>query len=116
MARQKKLSEIVERAEQRLTALRAIDPELDLGGGLNLPAFESRVSAARGSLNQYNSLLTQVDAAYNQFQADEASVNEISQRLLAGIGARFGKDSTEYEQAGGTRSSERKKYTRKAAA
>jgi hypothetical protein len=116
MARQKKLSEIIEKADQRLTALRSIDTQLDLGGGLTLPAFESQVSAARDALNEYNSLLTEVDAAYNRFQTAEAAVNEFSQRMLAGIGSRYGKDSDQYEQAGGTRKSERKKYTRKAVA
>jgi hypothetical protein len=116
MARQKKLSEIIEKADQRLTALRAIDPKLDLGGGLTLTAFAAQVSAARAALDAYNNLLTQVDAAYNTFQSSEGSVNEFSQRMLAGVGSRYGKDSTQYEQAGGKRKSERKKYTRKAVA
>ena len=113
MARQKKLSDVIEKASQRLNALRSIDPALDLGGGLTLSAFESKVGSARAALDAYNSLLVQVDAAYNQFLDSEEAVNEASQRMLAGVGARFGKDSDQYEQAGGTRSSERKKYARK---
>lgn len=113
MARQKKLSDPLEKASQRLNALRSIDPALDLGGGLTLSAFESKITAARTALDAYNSLLTQVDAAYNQFLASEEAVNEFSQRMLSGIASRFGKDSDQYEQAGGTRASERKKYTRK---
>lgn len=37
----------------------------------------------------------------------------IALRMLAGIGARFGKDSSEYEQAGGVRKSDRKFPPRK---
>ena len=33
--------------------------------------------------------------------------------MLAAVGVKYGKDSTEYEQAGGTRTSERKSPSRK---
>jgi hypothetical protein len=33
--------------------------------------------------------------------------------MLAGVGSKYGKDSSEYEQAGGTRTSERKPPVRK---
>lgn len=37
----------------------------------------------------------------------------MSERMLAGVAARYGKDSSQYEQAGGVRKSERKRPTRK---
>ena len=48
-------------------------------------------------------------------QRDElaAELNDICVRVRAGIKGYFGSDSSEYEQAGGTRLSERKKPTRK---
>jgi hypothetical protein len=113
MARQKKLSAVLEKAAQRLNALRSIDPALDLGGGLTLTAFETQIGVAQSALNTYNGLLTQVDAAYNQFLVEEDSVREFSQRMLAGVGSRFGPDSDQYEQAGGTRTSERKRPVRR---
>ena len=115
MSRQKRFSDSIEKAAQRLNALRSIDPALDLGGGLTLASFETRIDEARGTLDDYNGLLSQVDAAYNQFTAAEQGVAEYSQRMLSGIAARYGKDSDEYEQAGGTRTSERRKFTRKKA-
>jgi hypothetical protein len=36
--------------------------------------------------------------------------------MLAAVGVKYGKDSSEYEKAGGTRTSERKAPLRKAAA
>lgn len=113
MARQKRFSDSIEKAAQRLNALRSIDPALDLGGGLTLASFEAQVNEARTALDAYNGLLTQVDAAYNQLIVAEGAVSERSQRMLSGIAARYGKDSDEYEQAGGTRTSERRKFTRK---
>ena len=41
------------------------------------------------------------------------SVAEYSNRMLSGVATRFGKDSNEYEAAGGVRKSERKKPQRK---
>jgi DNA repair exonuclease SbcCD ATPase subunit len=115
MARQKRLSDSIEKAAQRLNALRSIDPALDLGGSLTLASFETKIDEARNALNAYNGLLTQVDAAYNQLTAAEQGVAEYSQRMLSGVAASYGKDSDEYEQAGGTRTSERRKFTRKTA-
>jgi len=53
-------------------------------------------------------LLSQSDEAKNQFEAAERLVRDMSERMLAGVAARFGKDSDAYEKAGGTRKSERK--------
>jgi hypothetical protein len=115
MARQKKLSAILEKASQRQTALSSIDQALDLGGGLTLAAFKTEINAARALQDEYNALLSQVDGVYNRFQEAERSVREWSQRMLAGVGVRYGMNSSEYEKAGGTRASERKRPTRKKA-
>ena len=39
---------------------------------------------------------------------DQGKLDELTTRMLAGVAAKYGKDSREYEQAGGTRTSERK--------
>lgn len=113
MARQKKLSAILEKALQRHSALTAIDPQLDLGNGLSAASFKAEIDAARAVQDEYNSALAQVDGLYNRFQDAEKSVRELSQRMLAGVGVRYGMDSSEYEMAGGTRTSERKRPRRK---
>ncbi len=116
MARQKKASTDIEKAQQRLAALTSIDPALDLGNGLTLTKYRAQVTAAQGKQDAYNALLSQVDQAYNDFQAAEKSVRDLSERMLAGVTSKFGKDSNEYEMAGGVRKSERKRPTRKAQA
>ncbi|MBK8431745.1 MAG: hypothetical protein IPL28_10845 [Chloroflexi bacterium] len=45
----------------------------------------------------------------NDFQAEEKGLNLLSARMLAAVGAIYGKDSNEYEQAGGKRASEIKR-------
>jgi hypothetical protein len=116
MARTKKTSSILENAQTRLAALRSIDPALSLGTGLGVSDYEGKVTAARQALDSYNSLLSQVDEAYNKFLAEEKSLRDISERMLAGVAAVYGKDSNEYEKAGGVRKSERKRPVRKQAA
>jgi len=49
----------------------------------------------------------------NDFMAEEASRRDLSERTLAGVGAVYGRDSGEYEKAGGTRKSEIKRSPRK---
>lgn len=113
MARQKKLSSFLESAQQRLVALSTIDPALDLGNGLTLATYRTEVSSAKAKQDAYNTLLSQVDQAYNEFQAAEKAIRDLSERMLAGVASKYGKDSSEYEMAGGTRKSERKRPTRK---
>jgi hypothetical protein len=36
-------------------------------------------------------------------------MDDLTERMLAGVGSKYGKDSTEYEKAGGVRKSERKR-------
>ena len=113
MARQKKVSTNIEKAQQRLTALASIDPALDLGNGLTLAAYQTEVNA-QAKLNAYNTLLSQVDEAYNTYLLAEKGIRDLSERMLAGVASKYGKDSNQYEMAGGTRKSERKRPVRKA--
>jgi hypothetical protein len=55
-------------------------------------------------------------ALINTRDAEIASLNQMVTRARSGIRSVFGPDSTQYEQAGGTRASERKTPTRKAKA
>ena len=48
-------------------------------------------------------------ALLNDFQAEEKGLNLLSARMLAAVGAIYGKNSNEYEQAGGKRASEIKR-------
>ena len=116
MARTKKISTVLESAQARLAALNSIDPKLSLGAGLGISDYDAQITCTRTALETYNTLLSQVDGAYNDFQAEEASLRDLSERMLAGVGAVYGKDSDQYEKAGGARKSEIKRSPRKKAA
>jgi hypothetical protein len=106
MSYKRRMSQIIADARQRSSGLKTIDPALDLGGGLSVAEFDARIATAQASLDAYNALLAQADAAGNNFNEDEKEARVMSGRLLAGVGARYGKDSNEYEMAGGTRTSD----------
>ena len=60
-------------------------------------------------MDSYNTLLSTVDEKLNKLKAQEKILDNWNERILVGVAAKFGKDSSEYEQAGGVRKSERKK-------
>lgn len=113
MARQKRKSAAVTFAENRASSLKSIDVDLDLGNGLTLADYKAKTAALKAKNEQYNTDLSNLDDSLNMIQKDERALDDLSGRMLAGVGAKYGKDSSEYEKAGGTRTSERKPPIRK---
>jgi len=105
-------SRVLERATTRAAALASIDPALDLGGGLTLAAFRDAIANTQQKLDAYNAALSAVDSAHNALVASEKALADMSERMLSGVATRYGKDSDEYEKAGGVRKSERKRPVR----
>ena len=116
MARRKRTSPSIDGANTRANGLESIDAALDLGNGLTLAAFKAATEAVQEQLDKYNQELSNVDAKLNILEASETALDELSSRMLAATRVKFGKDSSQYEQAGGTRTSERKTSARKAKA
>lgn len=114
MARLKKsTSKIYDKAVTRLAALKSIDTKMDLGNGVSLEKYESVIGDLRKRMELYNTVLSNADELQNQIQASERVLNDLSERLLTGVATKFGKDSDEYEKAGGVKKSERKRRTLK---
>jgi hypothetical protein len=109
MSRRKKTSAMLVKGEQRLAGLKSIDATLDLGNGLTPVSFEQDVNTLRLAIEAYNTLLSKVDEASNAIEQAERQVAIASENALLGVKIRFGKDSSQYEMAGGTRSSDRRR-------
>lgn len=109
MAFKRKSSQVLAAAQTRAANLKSIAPVLDLGSGLTLAAYNTKITAAEAALEAYNIQLAKADALGNDFKAVEKELSALSTRMLAGVGVKYGKDSSEYEMAGGTRSSEIKR-------
>lgn len=113
MARLKKTASHYDVAVTRLSAIKSIDAKLDLGNGINVDTYEKNINDLRDKINAYNTLLSQVDAQLNVIMADDKALRDYSERMLTGVASKYGKNSNEYEQAGGTKKSERKKPVKK---
>ena len=109
MSRLKRNSATGEAARLRLAGLQSIDPALDLGGGLTVASFKADIDDVDADFNTYNKMLSDLDEFKNRLDKKEDNLNDRSARFLAAVGARHGKDSDEYEKAGGTRTSDRKR-------
>ncbi|MGB3309512.1 MAG: hypothetical protein WBG32_15660 [Nodosilinea sp.] len=100
-------------AEKRNASTQSIAKDLDLGNGITTTAYTQAIEDLRQKLHAYNESLSLVDQAANAVQDAERVVRDFSERILLGVATCYGKDSDEYEMAGGVRKSERKRPTRK---
>ena len=108
MSRLKKLSKDHENASKRLAGLKSIDAALDLGNGLTVTAYQSAHDAVQMVIDDYNQLLSTVDGKANELKEKEKTLRDYSERMLAGVAAKYGKNSNEYEKAGGTKKSKKR--------
>ncbi len=113
MAYQRKSSKIIAEAQERAGNLRAIDPNLDLGNNLTLVAYDAKITETQTALDAYNGLLAQADAAGNDFRTVEKQLRDMSSQMLSGVKVKYGRDSNQYEMAGGTRLSDIDHHPRK---
>lgn len=109
MARLKRTSVILEAARQRLAGLRSITPPPDFAEGLKISDYEREVNDFTNELDSYNERLSGLDQTQNDLDASENRLREKNRRILAATEATYGPDSNEYEQVGGTRTSDRKR-------
>ena len=114
MPRKKNKSEAIVRAESRVASLASINKNLDLGNDLTLTSFRDTIAGAKTAMEVYNSKLSEVAALRTDLLKQERDLDDLSSRMLAGVAVKYGKESDEYQQAGGTRNSARKSRKRKA--
>jgi hypothetical protein len=115
MARRKRSSKALEKADRRIASLRSISPDLNLGNGLTVDVYTTLITDMRDRLAAYNTVLSTVDKTYNDMLLIEQKLGDYSELLLLGVATKFGKNSDEYEMAGGVKKSDRKRSTRKMA-
>lgn len=107
MSRKQRISRDLERAELRAAGMKAIDPALVLGDRFTLDDYVQTIDQLRIKLDAHNSALAAISASQTEIEALERTLNEMTERMLIGVAFKFGKDSREYEMAGGVRKSER---------
>lgn len=112
MPRKKAASRHIDKAQKRISGMKSIDENLDLGNGLTNVAYGAAITEASTKLDLYNQHLSNLDEKYNDWKQSEKSLRDLNERMLIGVAARYGKDSNEYEKAGGIKKSERKRPVR----
>jgi hypothetical protein len=88
-----------------------MNPVPELGPALSLAGYETEINTFNTTLNTYNERLAALDELQNSLETAETSLRDKNKRILSAVEAQYGPDSSEYEQAGGTRQSERKRPT-----
>jgi HAMP domain-containing protein len=107
MARQKSTSRILKKAELRTSGLKAIDPNMDFGDTRNLQNMTQLIELLRTKIDAYNTALAVIDSSKTEITELEKNLGELTEKMLIGVAFKYGKDSREYEMAGGVRKSER---------
>jgi hypothetical protein len=106
MARNKSLEATIADAEQILRVWEA-NPSFTLGE-VTAASFRTMIEdmkLARAGNEELKRKLTQ---SVNDVDSKAVTVGKVTSRALSGIRAVFGPDSSQYEEAGGTRTSDRK--------
>ena len=89
------------------------NPELGLGT-LTLEQFQEAIGGAEQATAAVESKRTELTGLLNTRDDLLGTLNELISRTRSGIRAVYGPDSSQYQQSGGTRKSERKPPKRKA--
>ena len=97
---------------ERIARVWTDNPTFSLGE-VTLAGFQGKITGARQKREQLATLRMQVAALSNELEEDTTELASIRTRALSGLRAVFGPNSTQYEQGGGTRQSERRKSTRR---
>ena len=110
--KKRRTSRVLENAELRSAGLRGIDANLDLGDACNLKNLTQLMEELRAKIDAHNTALTAVDSSKTEIELLEQTLGNLSEKMLIGVAFKYGKDSRQYEMAGGVRKSERIRKSR----
>ncbi|MCA1592951.1 MAG: hypothetical protein LC754_09935 [Acidobacteria bacterium] len=111
MAKSKSIDKTLSEVEQ-IARVWTDNPSFALSD-ITLPQFQTLITELRAQSAKTEDLRTQLTAASNETNSRANDLNALAVRARGGVRAFFGPNSTQYEQVGGKRSSERKRPTRK---
>lgn len=111
MARGKSTETLLTESE-RIERVWTDNPTFSLGD-ITLAQFKTKIKELRDARGKAEALRTQLTAAVNEANERSDDLAALVTRARSGFRAFYGPDSTQYEQAGGTRASDRKRPARK---
>jgi ABC-type hemin transport system substrate-binding protein len=107
MARQKRTSRILEKAQIRSAGLKSIVPDIKFDEDYSLKKLITSIEQLRNKIEVYNTALSVVDASKTEIEEMEQNLSQLCEKMLMVVAIKYGKDSREYEMAGGVRNSDR---------
>lgn len=116
MVRAKKKSDTIDQTRARLSGMKSIHENLDLGHGCSTKTVEAKLNEATKALEVLNKLKAQTTEAGNDFERIEKELSQLSKKILLGAAMKYSQDSDEYEMVGGVRLSDRKRPKARSAA
>ncbi len=102
MTRSKRKSPVLDKAALRIAGLKMMAEPIEMGNGLTLSEYELKLQTLQESLSNYNHLLTTLDESAITIAEQELDLRQYSEKVLLNAAAKYGKDSVQYMQAGGT--------------
>jgi len=106
MAKSRSFDDIQADAE-KLLRVWAANSSLSLGD-VTEPQFQTMLATFKTTRAHTEDLRTQLTASVNDTNSQASAIQDLVVRGRSGARAQFGADSTQYEQLGGTRASDRK--------
>jgi hypothetical protein len=115
MYKKKRNSRTLEKANLRIDGMQSIDANLTLSAGLSVQTYAKKINDLRLKISAYNTALSNVDELHTQITDADRDLADYSEKMLLGVAVKYGKNSYEYEKAGGVRKSDRKRPVRRVA-
>ena len=103
--RKRDFSPALNKAKKRLEGIRSISKPIDLGNGYTDTTYEAEIDKVEALLTAYNTAISSLDGMATSLNQAEKVLGVYSSSILNQVSSKFGPDSVEYEQAGGTRTS-----------
>jgi hypothetical protein len=101
MSQRTRTSPILTKAQTRNIAIQSIDPNFDIGNGISVVEFSASIEDTLTKVNRYNLALSTLTQLHNEMMVSEKALANHHERVLSSISGKFGRNSTEYEMAGG---------------
>jgi hypothetical protein len=93
----------LDKAQRRIVGIRNLNLELNLGKGLSVSEFSTQVEILQAKLEGYNAMVNALAQQREEIDTMERSLRGTSERILGAVASIYGKESDEYEVAGGVK-------------
>ncbi|RCJ25464.1 hypothetical protein A6S26_16990 [Nostoc sp. ATCC 43529] len=107
MALKKRKSSVLEKVESRVAGIKLIDPSIKFDNDYSLEKLIESIEQLQNKIDVHNNALSLADSSLTEIEQMEKNLSKFSQKMLMLIAIKYGKDSAEYETAGGVRDSDR---------